>query len=154
MRSTSQRRQDVANGTRWHELMVSVETPLRFWGKRGLDAVLEDKTQAYAELGYADAMHEGGRELIQLWFAYLNALAAEHNASNALELTTKMQRMTQVQLKHGEVSKLPRPGPVLRCCAMLRACQHWQAAWGRCVKRMSIKTTSSTSCACKCSVCV
>jgi len=96
----------VANGTRWHESMVSVETPLRFWGKRGLDADLEDKTQAYAELGYADAMHEGGRELIQLWFAYLNALAAEQNASTALDLTTKMQRMTQVQLKHGEVSKL------------------------------------------------
>jgi cobalt-zinc-cadmium efflux system outer membrane protein len=106
VRSTSQRRQDVANGTRWHESMVSVETPLRFWGKRGLDADLEDKTQAYAELGYADAMHEGGRELIQLWFAYLNALAAEQNASTALDLTTKMQRMTQVQLKHGEVSKL------------------------------------------------
>jgi len=106
MRSTSQRRQDVVNGTRWHESMVSVETPLRFWGKRGLDSDLEDKTQAYAELGYADAMHEGGRALIQLWFTYLNALASEQNASTALELTAKMQRLTQVQLKHGEVSKL------------------------------------------------
>lgn len=106
VRSTSQRRQDVANGTRWHESTVSVETPLRFWGKRGLDSDLEDKTQAYAELGYADAMHEGGRALIQLWFTYLNALASEQNASTALALATKMQRLTQVQLKHGEVSKL------------------------------------------------
>ena len=106
VRSTSQRRQDMANGTRWHESMVSVETPLRFWGKRGLDSDLEDKTQAYAELGYADAMHEGGRELIQLWFTYLNALATEQNASTALELAAKMQRLTQMQLKHGEVSKL------------------------------------------------
>jgi len=106
VRSTSQRRQDVANGTRWHESMVSVETPLRFWGKRGLDSDLEDTTQAYAELGYADAMHEGGRELIQLWFTYLNALATEQNASTALELAAKMQHLTQVQLKHGEVSKL------------------------------------------------
>ena len=106
MRGTSQRRQEQPNGARWHESMVSIETPLRFWGKWGLDSALEDKTQAYAELGYADALHEGGRELIQLWFAHLNALALEQNAQTALELTTKMQRMTQVQLKHGEVSKL------------------------------------------------
>ena len=106
LRSTSQRRQDVASGTRWHESMVSLETPMRFWGKRGLDADLEDKTQAYAELSYADALHEGGRELIQLWFAYLSALADEHNAQTALTLSAKMQRMTQVQLKQGEVSKL------------------------------------------------
>lgn len=106
LRSISQRRQEQATGTRWHESMVSLETPLRFWGKRGLDVDLEDKTLAYAELSYADALHEGGRELIQLWFVYLNALASEQNARIALELTTKMERMTQVQLKHGEVSRL------------------------------------------------
>jgi outer membrane protein TolC len=33
-------------------------------------------------------------------------LADEQNAQTALNLSTKMQRMTQVQLKHGEVSKL------------------------------------------------
>ncbi|BDU58106.1 hypothetical protein LMORI2_10880 [Limnohabitans sp. MORI2] len=107
VRGTSQHRQEqISGGARWHEKTVSIETPLRFWGKWGVDSALEDKTQAYAELGYADALHEGGRELIQLWFVYLNALAAEQNASTALELTSKMQRMTQVQLKHGEVSKL------------------------------------------------
>ena len=107
LRTTSQHRQETTGtNNRWHESMVSLETPMRFWGKRGLDADLEDKTQAYAELSYADAMHEGGRELIQLWFAYLTALADEQNAQTALNLSTKMQRMTQVQLKHGEVSKL------------------------------------------------
>lgn len=107
VRGSSQHRQEqISGGARWHEKTVSLETPLRFWGKFGLDSDLEDKTQAYAELGYADALHEGGRELIQLWFAYLHALAVEQNASTAQELTTKMQRMTQVQLKHGEVSKL------------------------------------------------
>lgn len=123
VRSTSQHRQVVADGTRWHEAMLSVETPLRFWGKRGLDTALEDKTQAYAQLGYADALHEAGRELIQLWFAHLYALAAEHNAQTAAELASKMQRMTQVQFKQGEVS--------LRDAELANAeLERTQAAWG------------------------
>ena len=64
LRSTSQRRREVATGTRLHESMVSIERPVRFWGKRGMDADLATQTQAFADIEYADAMHEGARELM------------------------------------------------------------------------------------------
>ncbi len=105
LRSTSQRRRDVAAG-QLHESMVSIERPVRFWGKRGMDADLATQTQAFADIEYADAMHEGARELMRLWFAYLRALADQKNAVTTFDLAAKMQRLTQIQLKQGEISQL------------------------------------------------
>ncbi len=106
LRSTSQRRREVATGTRLHESMVSIERPVRFWGKRGMDADLATQTQAFADIEYADAMHEGARELMRFWFAYLRALADQKNAMTTFDLAAKMQRLTQSQLKQGEISQL------------------------------------------------
>ncbi len=106
LRSTSQRRRDVAAGTQLHESMVSIERPVRFWGKRGMDADLATQTQAFADIEYADAMHEGARELMRFWFAYLRALADQKNAVTTFDLAAKMQRLTQSQLKQGEISQL------------------------------------------------
>lgn len=106
LRSTSQRRRDVAAGTQLHESMVSIERPVRFWGKRGMDADLATQTQALADIEYADAMHEGARELMRFWFAYLRALADQKNAVTTFDLAAKMQRLTQSQFKHGEISQL------------------------------------------------
>lgn len=106
LRSTSQRRRDVAAGTQLHESMVSIERPVRFWGKRGMDADLATQTQALADIAYADAMHEGARELMRLWFSYLRALADQKNAVTTFDLAAKMQRLTQIQLKQGEISQL------------------------------------------------
>ena len=105
LRSTSQRRREL-DGKQLHESMVSIERPVRFWGKRGMDADLATQTQAFADIEYADAMHEGARELMRFWFAYLRALADQKNAVTTFDLAAKMQRLTQVQLKHGEISQL------------------------------------------------
>ena len=105
LRSTSQRRRDVAAGTQLHESMVSIERPVRFWGKRGMDADLATQTQAFADIEYADAMHEGARELMRFWFAYLRALADHKNAVTTFDLAAKMQRLTQSQLRQGEISQ-------------------------------------------------
>jgi cobalt-zinc-cadmium efflux system outer membrane protein len=106
LRSTSQRRRDVVAGTQLHESLVSIERPIRFWGKRGIDADLAIQTQLFADIEYADAIHEGSRELMRFWFAYLRALTDQKNAVTTFDLATKMQRLTQVQLKNGEISQL------------------------------------------------
>ncbi len=106
VRSTTQRRRELNAVTPMHESMVSIERPIRFWGKRGMDAELAGQTQALADIEYADAMHEGARELMRLWFAHLRALADQHNAATTVALATKMQHLTQVQLQHGEISQL------------------------------------------------
>jgi outer membrane protein TolC len=86
--------------------MLSVERPIRVWGKRGLDTNLAEQTQAFADIEYSDALHEGSRELLKLWFVYLRALVDQKNAATTYELASKVQRLTQSQLKQGEVSRL------------------------------------------------
>jgi cobalt-zinc-cadmium efflux system outer membrane protein len=105
LRGSSQHRRDVASGSPMHESLVSIERPIRAWGKRSMDTKLATQTQAVAEIEYADAMHEGARELLRLWFAYLRALVDQKNAKTTFDLATKMQRLTQTQLKQGEISQ-------------------------------------------------
>lgn len=106
LRSNLQRRQDVLSGAQLRESMLSIERPIRFWGKRGIDADLSEQTQAFAAIEYADAMHEGARELMHYWFAYLRALVDKENAATNFELTSKMLRLAQIQYKQGEISQL------------------------------------------------
>lgn len=106
VRTTSQRRRDNALGAAQSESIVSLERPIRFWGKRGMDADLSAQTQAFADIEYADALHEASRELLTFWFQYQRALADQTNAQTAHDLASQMQRLTQTQFKHGEVSKL------------------------------------------------
>lgn len=105
LRTTSQRRRDVAAGTQMQESMVSIERPVRAWGKRSIDADLATQTQAFSDIAYADAMHEGARELMRFWFAYLRAMVDQRNAQTTYDLAAKMQRLTQIQLKQGEISQ-------------------------------------------------
>lgn len=106
VRSSAQRRRELSTGSDLFESMLSIERPLRIWGKRGLDISLAEQTQAFAEIEYADAMHEGSRELLKLWFSYLRALIDQKNATITFDLAAKVQRLTQSQLKQGEVSRL------------------------------------------------
>jgi len=96
LRSTSQRRREVAAATPLHESMVSIERPVRFWGKRGMDADLATQTQAFADIEYADAMHEGARELMRFWFAYLRALADQKMPSPPLTLPPRCSASRKV----------------------------------------------------------
>ena len=106
VRATAQRRREVGPGVSVQESMLSLERPLRAWGKRGMDADLAAQTQALAAIAYADAVHEGSRELLKLWFEHLRAQADVKNAQTTFALAAQMQRLTQSQLKQGEISKL------------------------------------------------
>jgi cobalt-zinc-cadmium efflux system outer membrane protein len=106
VRATAQRRREVGPGVSVQESMLSLERPLRAWGKRGMDADLAAQTQALAVIAYADAVHEGSRELLKLWFEHLRAQADVKNAHTTFALAAQMQRLTQSQLKQGEISKL------------------------------------------------
>jgi len=106
VRASAQRRQEMLLGSQLHESMVSIEKPIRAWGKRGIDANLSKQTIALAEIEYSDALHEGSRELMRLWFTHLKALVDQKNAQSNLDLAQKMYRLTQVQYKQGEISQL------------------------------------------------
>ncbi len=106
VRALQQRRSINATGERYGESSVSLERPVRLWGKRGIDAELAQQTQALADIEYADAVHEASRELLKHWFAYLRAAATQANANTSLELAQANQRLASVRLNHGEISQL------------------------------------------------
>ena len=106
VRATAQRRREVGPGLNMQESVLSLERPIRAWGKRGMDADLAAQTQALADIAYADALHEGSRALLTLWFEHLRAQADFKNAQTTFALASQMQRLTQSQLKQGEISKL------------------------------------------------
>jgi outer membrane protein TolC len=106
VRALQQRRSINASGERYGESSVSLERPVRLWGKRGIDAELAKQTQTLADIEYADAMHEASRELLKHWFAFLRAGTIHANANTTLELAQTNQRLAGVRLKHGEISQL------------------------------------------------
>lgn len=106
VRGTTQQRRDGRAGVALHESMVTLERPVRMWGKQAIDANLATATRALADVVYADALHESARELMDFWFAYLRALADRHSAAAALAWALKMQKLTEIQFRQGEISRL------------------------------------------------
>jgi outer membrane protein TolC len=88
------------------EMMVSIEHPVRWWGKAGVDADLSKQMQSLGQLGYSDALHEASRELVSLWFGYLRALSGQKNAERSLEIAKEMNRQALARLRLGEISRL------------------------------------------------
>ncbi len=134
LRSTIQRRQDALLNAQLHESMLSIERPIRMWGKRGLDAQLSKQTQAFVDIEYADAMHEGTRELMRHWFSYLRTLVDDKIAQTQLDLALKMRRLTQVQFKQGEISLLDE---------QLAIAEYERINAARMVVRAQLQSTSS-----------
>lgn len=106
VRALQQRRNIHASGEHYGESSVSLERPIRLWGKRGIDAELAQQTQALADIEYADAVHEASRELLKHWFGHVRAAITHANARSNLELAQANQRLANVRLKHGEISQL------------------------------------------------
>ena len=122
LRALQQRRSLNATGEHYGESSISLERPVRLWGKRGIDAELAQQTQALADIEYADAVHEASRELLKHWFAYLRAAATHAHAHQTLGLAQAMHRLANVRLKHGEISQLDAQ-------LALAELQRTQAAW-------------------------
>jgi cobalt-zinc-cadmium efflux system outer membrane protein len=66
-----QRRIDTPSD-RFTEWGVSLSRPLRLPGRAEADRALGNALTAYAEASLGEAMHESGRQLLALWFDWLN----------------------------------------------------------------------------------
>ena len=88
------------------ESMVSLERPLRLWGKGAQDKALALQTEAVADIEYTDALHEASRELLKQWFIYLRAVAEHRNANLNLEYIKQLQKQVERRLQRGELAQL------------------------------------------------
>jgi outer membrane protein TolC len=121
VRMTQQSRR-VQPQERFAETSISLERPLRWWGKAQLDADLAGQGREVARIGYADALHEASRHLMQQWFQLRRAQVDLDRATQDLRLAEALLRQAQARLKQGDISQLDADlaqAEVLRC----------QAAW-------------------------
>ena len=116
---------------RFAETSISLERPLRWWGKGQLDADLADKSREVARIAYADALHEASRSLMQQWFSLRKAQVDVSSASTSLGLAQALVRQAQARLKQGDISQLDADlaqAELQRCQAALQAAQAQHAA--------------------------
>ncbi len=116
---------------RFAETSISLERPLRWWGKGQLDADLAGKSREVARIGYADALHEASRSLMQQWFSLRKAQVDVNSATTSLGLAQSLVRQAQARLKQGDISQLDADlaqAELQRCQAALQAAQSQHAA--------------------------
>lgn len=115
----------------WTESSVSLERPLRWWGKAALDGDLARQGREVARIAYADALHEASRTLMQQWFAWRKAGVDLESARTDLALAERLMQQAQARLKRGDISQLDADlaqAEVLRCQAALQTVQSQHAA--------------------------
>ena len=139
LRMSQQNRRVTDPGGRFNEQLLSLERPVRWWGKAGLDANLAEKSRQVARIGYADALHEASRELMRQWFALHQLALTRESASAQARLSQELHRQAQLRLKQGDISQLDASlaqAELQRAQAALAVSQaQWTAAWAQVQKR-------------------
>jgi len=131
VRMNQQSRRVQPTQDRFAETSISVERPLRWWGKGQLDADLADKSREVARIAYADALHEASRGLMQQWFSLRKTQVDLDSATTSLGLAQALVRQAQVRLKQGDISQLDAglaEAELQRCQAALQAAQAQHAS--------------------------
>lgn len=88
------------------ETMVTLERPVRLWGKTQTDQELAQQTRALARVSYADALHESSRQLLTHWFAAWRTRIERDSAAELFSLAQLLHEQAASRLKHGDISAL------------------------------------------------
>jgi outer membrane protein TolC len=106
LRANLQQRRVPASQERLNEHTLSLERPVRLWGKSAVDVQLSDKTSALAEITFNDAMHEASRELMKLWFVHAQAALGFSQAQQQVASATHIHQLAQARFKQGEIARM------------------------------------------------
>jgi outer membrane protein, heavy metal efflux system len=139
LRMSQQQRKSFDPSSRFQEQLVSLERPVRWWGKAGLDAGLAEQGRQVARIAYADALHEASRELMRQWFALHQLALARDGTTAQAALSQELNRQAQLRLKQGDISQLDASlaqAELQRTQAAQAVAQaQWTAAWAQAQKR-------------------
>lgn len=88
------------------ETSISVERPVRWWGKSGIDADIAGQGRAAARWSLGDAIHETSRTLLTLWLDHQRQGVRLAQAQRQAELARELERQAAGRLRHGDVAEL------------------------------------------------
>ncbi|MCL1962414.1 MAG: TolC family protein [Desulfovibrionaceae bacterium] len=101
---TAQRRTRGEGHFRDHE--ITIERPLRWFGKAGKDGQIGQQTVALAEAAHADVWHEAGRALLAAWFAWLREERAAGRIAAQAALSQQWLDGMAKRVRAGESPKM------------------------------------------------
>jgi len=90
----------------FNEWGVALERPLRLPNKGSLDRNLGAQGVSVARLSAGDAMHEAGRSLLRLWFAWMKENAQLAVWQQQAELARQQQATVQKRKRAGDAPKM------------------------------------------------
>jgi len=102
-----QRRIDAPQD-RFTEWGVALSRPLRLPGRATADRVLAGALTAHAEASYGEAMHESGRQLLALWFDWLNEAGQIRLWRAQVDLAERQLAAVEARIRLGEAPRSER----------------------------------------------
>lgn len=100
----AQRRVDTPND-RYGEWGVALSRPLRLPARAAADRELAGALTAHAEANLGEALHESGRQLLALWFAWLNEASQANLWLAQLQLGEQQLATVNARIRLGEAPR-------------------------------------------------
>lgn len=101
---TAQRRTRMDGN--FHDYEISVDRPVRWFGKARKDQELGQQTITLSEAAYADAWHEASRALIAAWFELLREERVAARVSEQVLLSERLLEVMQKRVRAGDTPKM------------------------------------------------
>jgi len=101
---TARRRTRLEGNSQDYE--ISVDRPLRWFGKAGKDQELGEQTVVLAETAYTGVWHEASRALLSAWFELLREERATSRISEQVALSEQLLDGMQKRVRVGDTPKM------------------------------------------------
>lgn len=105
VRAASNRRTDQS-GASFNEQELSIERPLRWFGKARKDAAIGEKGIELASASHADTWHETSRSLMTDWFETLREIATTRSLQEQLKIAEQLRAIAEKRVKAGDAARL------------------------------------------------
>ena len=93
-------------GDRFNEQALTLERPVRWFGKARQDLAIGEKGVFMARAGYEDAWHEAGRGLMKDWFDALREMSGARKVAQQAEVTERLRAIAEKRVAAGEAPRL------------------------------------------------
>lgn len=100
------KRRAVDNGGNFNEWEAALERGLRLPGKAEIDRQLGTQGINQSRLAYGDALHETGRSLLRLWFAWREQEAQARQWQRQVEVFAEQSRIVKHRVEAGDAPRL------------------------------------------------
>lgn len=99
-----QQQRTESSGRRFDEQEYGLQRGMRWPWKATLDRRLGSQERLVGELGYSDAWHEAGRDLLDMWFEWVGAEQSVRIAETHLQSLQTQQRSVERRVQAGDAA--------------------------------------------------